>query len=58
MSTTKVGTIEQWYNATTQKMESIVRETNKVLISIPCPAWADKSTIAAVIENESCRRVR
>ncbi len=58
MSTTKVGTIELWYNASTMQMESVVKETTEVLISVPCPEWADKSVIAAVIKNESCRRVR
>ena len=58
MSTTKVGTIEMWWNAKTRKMESFVKETGKVLVALPCPEWADKSTVAAVVEKETIRRVR
>ena len=58
MSTTKVGTIEMWWNAKEMKMDSIVKESSKVLVSIPCPEWADKSTVAAVVEKETIRRVR
>ena len=58
MSTTKVGTVEMWYNVSTRKMESIIKESTKVIVSIPCPDWADKALLATEVEKESCRRVR
>ena len=58
MSTTRVGTVELWYNATTGRMEAVIRETGEVKISVPCPAWADKKVLATVLEKETCRRVR
>lgn len=58
MSATRAGTVELWYNASAKQMEAVIRETGKVKIFVPCPAWADKKALAVILENETCRRVR